>query len=108
MTKPLTASLSELAGPRLEKISTHPTTGQPLVERPRARIVRGPSFLCDGEPLDLAWAKDQAFKLSAKGRDPAHITKVFRVNGKVTRGDGTELQVSDVEGWLCVSPSCEG
>ena len=97
---PLTASLGELAGPRLEKISTHPITGQTLVANPRARIVRGPSFLRDGAPLDLAWAKDQAFKLSAKGRDAAHIAKVFRVNGKVTRGDGSELQVEDVEGWL--------
>lgn len=100
MTKPLTASLGELAGPRLEKIVTHPTTGQALVAHPRARIVRSPSFLRAGEPLDLTWAKDQAAKLADKGRDAEHIAKVFRVNGKVTRGDGTELQASDVEGWL--------
>jgi hypothetical protein len=98
VTRPLTASLGELAGPRLERIEMHPTTGQPLVLR--RRVVRGPAFLRDGKPLDLVWAKAQAFKLADKGRDAEHIAKVFRVNGKVTRGDGTELTAGDVEGWL--------
>jgi hypothetical protein len=103
-SKPLTASLRELAGPVLTRI-THPTTGQELVPVPaeerRRRLVRGPAFLLRGKPANLLWAEEQAKKMAAKGRSPARIAELF-AKVEMTRGDGSPVTPQDVEKWLCV------
>lgn len=79
--------------------TVHPTTGQALVKRPRARLVRGPMFRRNGEPATYNWVQHQALKLHEKGRSPEHIAKVFAAN-KLTRGDGSPVTSEDVKGWI--------
>lgn len=72
--------------------TVHPTTGQALVPRRHA-------FLYQGTPVTRVWVAKQAKKLVEKGRDWAHIAKVFAVRG-VTRGDGSPVTAEQMEGWV--------
>lgn len=77
-------------------LATHPTTGQPLVNRAAELLTRR------GKPVARAWVVGQAAGLQRRGLSSEQIAEILTMAG-VCRGGRPRVTAGEVERWLAGS-----